>query len=101
MHKSLHSRSNDALLNLLRRTRQSRRLRQADLAAHLGRSQAVVSRVESGERRLDVVELWAWLQAMDVDFLSFLEQLKSQLENPTSHVQRQSGAAGRHPGSTN
>ena len=100
MHKSLHSRSNDALLSLLRRTRQSRRLRQADLAARLGRSQAVVSRVECGERRLDVVELWAWLQAMDVDFLSFLEQLKSQLESTTIHSQRQAAANGRLPGST-
>ncbi len=101
MHKSLHSRSNDALLSLLRRTRQLRRLRQADLAARLGRSQAVVSRVESGERRLDVVELWAWLQAMDVDFLSFLEQLKSQLENPANHGRHQTDNPSHQPKSPN
>lgn len=100
MHKSLHSRSNDVFLNLLRRTRQSRRMRQSDLAARLGRSQAVVSRVESGERRLDVVELWVWLQAMDVDFLAFLEQLKGQLESSASQALRKRGPVDRWPGST-
>ena len=53
MHKSLYSRPNDVFLALLRDVRLERRLRQSDLAVRLGRSQAIVSRVESGARRLE------------------------------------------------
>ena len=72
MLKSIHSRHNEVLLGLLRSSRVAARLRQTDLALRLGREQAVVSKVERGERRLDVIELRAWLLALDVDFLTFL-----------------------------
>jgi transcriptional regulator with XRE-family HTH domain len=48
---------------LLRRLRQARRdagLTQVDVAGRLGRSQSFVTKVETGERRLDVVELRAF-----------------------------------------
>lgn len=79
MLKSLNSRQNDALLALLRRSRESQRLRQADLAVRLGRGQATVSKVESGARRLDVIELRAWLQALEIDFLTFMSELEDRL----------------------
>ncbi|ATU68382.1 helix-turn-helix domain-containing protein [Piscinibacter gummiphilus] len=84
MHKSLYSRPNDVLVSLLRDMRRARRLRQSDLARRLGRSQAIVSRVESGERRLDIVELVAWLRALDSDLLTFVTQLDGQLGTGSS-----------------
>jgi transcriptional regulator with XRE-family HTH domain len=45
------------LLALLREIRQERGLRQEDVAAALGVPQSVVSKYESGERRLDLLEL--------------------------------------------
>lgn len=81
MRKTLYSTQNQALLRLLRRYRQQRRLRQADLGRLLGRDQAMVSKVESGERRLDVIELRAWLSAMDVDFLMFMREFNDVLSN--------------------
>lgn len=80
MHKSLYSRPNDVFLMLLRDVRMSKRLRQSDLAIRLGRSQAIVSRVESGERRLDITELVVWLAAMDTDIVTFAKQLHMSLE---------------------
>jgi len=80
MLKSLHSRHNDVFLNLLRSRRETQRLRQLDLAARLGRGQATVSKVESGTRRLDVVELWAWLNALDIDFVAFVRELDQRLK---------------------
>ncbi|WP_343630664.1 helix-turn-helix transcriptional regulator [Roseateles sp.] len=80
MHKSLYSRPNDVFLMLLRDVRMSKRLRQSDLAVRLGRSQAIVSRVESGERRLDITELVAWLAAMDTDIVTFAKQLHARLQ---------------------
>jgi len=79
MLKTLHSRHNEIFLSMLRSQREAQRLRQSDLAKRLGRGQGMVSKVECGERRLDVIELRAWLGAMGVDFLSFMGELESRL----------------------
>jgi len=79
MLKTLHSRHNEIFLSLLRSQRKAQRLRQSDLARRLGRGQATVSKVERGERRLDVIELRAWLAAMGIDFLAFMRELDGLL----------------------
>lgn len=79
MLKSLHSTHSDVFLKLLRDARASQRLRQSDLASRLGRGQATVSKVERGERRLDVMELRAWLDALEVDFVTFVSELDRRL----------------------
>ena len=79
MPKSLYSRHNEIFLELLRRSRESVPLRQADLAMLLGRDQGTVSKVENGERRLDVVQLRDWLRALGVDFTEFMEELDGRL----------------------
>ena len=79
MHKSLHTWHNQEFLKLLRTCRARQRLRQADLAQRLGRCQGTISKVERGLRRLDVIELRAWLHALDVDFVGFMEQLNINL----------------------
>ena len=66
-------------LDLLRNYRQRRRLRQIDVGMRLGKDQGMISKVESGERRLDVIELRAWLEAIEVDFIAFMKELDSQL----------------------
>ena len=81
MLKSLYSRHNDVFLAMLRSRRESLQLRQRDLARRLGRGQAIVSRVEAGSRRLDVIELWSWLRALEVDFVEFIGELKVRLES--------------------
>ena len=80
MLKSLHSRQNDVFLRMLRSKREAQRLRQLDLAIRLGRGQATVSKVERGTRRLDIVELWAWLNALEIDFADFMNELNHRLE---------------------
>jgi len=80
MLKTLHTRQNEVLLLLLRRSRQGKRLRQADLAVRLGRGQSMVSKIERGVRRLDVIELRAWLTALEIDFLAFMAELSRNLD---------------------
>jgi len=79
MLKSLHTWHNQEFLKLLRSCRSRQRLRQLDLARRLGRGQATVSKVERGVRRLDIIELRAWLVALDIDFLDFMAELNDQL----------------------
>jgi transcriptional regulator with XRE-family HTH domain len=80
MAKTLHSRYNEIFLTMLRGVRQSQRMRQSDLARLLGRSQATVSNVERGERRLDLIELREWLEVLEVDFIKFLSALDAELQ---------------------
>lgn len=80
MRKSLYRRHNQVFLGLLRRYREQGRFRQRDLAQHLGSGQGTVSKAETGNRRLDVIELREWLMAMGVDFLEFMAELHEQLE---------------------
>jgi transcriptional regulator with XRE-family HTH domain len=80
MRKSLYRRHNQVFLGLLRRYREQGKFRQRDLAQHLGSVQGTVSKAETGNRRLDVIELREWLLAMGVDFLEFMRELHEQLE---------------------
>lgn len=57
MQKSQHTRKYDRLLEVLREARRGAGLTQLDVAARLGTYASYVSKCESGERRLDVVEL--------------------------------------------
>lgn len=65
---------------LLRKARVSAGLRQADVAARLGEPQSYVSKYESGERRLDVVELWAILDALGMSLAEFARRLEHACE---------------------
>jgi transcriptional regulator with XRE-family HTH domain len=88
MAKSLYTRHNEVLLTLLRDRRQAIGLPQTGLAQKLGQTQATVSRVETGERRLDVIELRAWLTALDTDFVLFMNTLDAHLRELRAHEGR-------------
>ena len=64
MPKSIRSPQHQALLDLLVAVRKDAKLTQAELAERLGRPQSYVAKVENGERRLDVVEFVALVEAV-------------------------------------
>lgn len=99
MPKTLHSRHNKIFLKMLRELRESRGLRQSDLADLLDSSQATVSKVERGERRLDVIELRDWLDALNMrfaDFTSTLDEELIRLGAPRLRVVHPKGNRARH-----
>jgi transcriptional regulator with XRE-family HTH domain len=57
MSATVHSAHYQAFLRRLRRARSEAGLTQADVAKKLGCHQSFVSKCESGERRVDVIEL--------------------------------------------
>ena len=57
MEKSQHSQQYGRLLHALRQARKDAGLTQLDVARRLGTYASYVSKCESGERRIDVVEL--------------------------------------------
>ena len=69
----------DHLQALLRTIRLEAGLRQSDLAACLGRPQSFVSKYESGERRLDLVELRQICQAVGISLEEFVRRFERSL----------------------
>lgn len=62
-------------LSLVRQIRLDAGLRQEDLARRLGEPQSFVSRYESGDRRLDVLELRQICRVLGVSLADFIKRL--------------------------
>lgn len=67
MPRSVFTAAYEQFIRKLIELRHERGLSQAELAARLGKPQQFVSVVERRIRRLDVIELYALLRALDVD----------------------------------
>lgn len=67
MTRSLRTPGHQALMQVLVETRKSKGVTQQELADRLQRPQSYVAKIETGERRLDVVEFVEWFQALKAD----------------------------------
>jgi transcriptional regulator with XRE-family HTH domain len=67
-----HNQLRDALLE----TRRKRGLTQVEIAALLNKPQSFVSKYESGERRLDVIEFLEVCKALKVNPATIIQQLE-------------------------
>ncbi len=74
--KSLRTRAHMKLLRLLIKRRRPSALTQADVANKLGWVQSDVSKVENGERRLNVVELSQMGQAISFDVSELVAEIQ-------------------------
>jgi transcriptional regulator with XRE-family HTH domain len=76
MPKSIFSEGQEKLQKLLQTTRQKANLTQSELAKKLNRPQSFVSKYESGERRLDLVELRQICQALKISLVDFVKRFE-------------------------
>lgn len=65
-------------MSLLRQLREDKGLRQVDLAHRLKRPQSFVSKYESGERRLDLVELRDICAALGTSLIEFVRLFEDE-----------------------
>ena len=70
--KGIHDARYQAVIETLRNTRVARKLSQAAVADRLGRRQQFVSKYESGERRLDVIEFVDVATVLGIDWKTLL-----------------------------
>jgi transcriptional regulator with XRE-family HTH domain len=75
--KPLYSPASARLRELLIEARSKAGLTQQDVADRLGRPQSFVSKYESGERRLDVVEFLEVCATVGVDGVKVLRQVEA------------------------
>ena len=81
MPKTLRSPRQVRLIDLLVEQRKRAGLSQADLAKKLARYQSVVSSIESGGRRVDVVELLDIADVIGLDVHALIDDLMSTPKN--------------------
>jgi len=75
MEKSIYSAEYKRLCELLRQLREEAGVRQIDLAERLKVPQSFVSKYESGERRLDVIETAAIAKALGTTLANVVRRL--------------------------
>jgi len=70
MEKTIATKEYARFIKRLRKAREDAELKQIDVARKLGRPQSYISRVESGEYRVDVLEVkkFAKLYKKDINF---------------------------------
>ena len=78
MRKSRFTPKYALLLERLRDVRVRKDLLQADVAGLMGVPQQYVSRFETGETRLDVVQLWRYCRALNISFSGFCKKLDGE-----------------------
>ena len=77
MAKTIRSSGHEALRVALIAARKAADLTQSELAKRLKCHQSFIARVESGERRIDVVELVVLARALEVPAQHFLDQTEA------------------------
>ena len=73
------NRQREKFLLLLKETRQKHGVTQVELAEKLGVPQSFVSKYESGERQLDILELRQICQFIGISFDNFIHQLEEKI----------------------
>lgn len=77
MSRTLHSSRHRALTAFLVEKRKRAGLTQADVAKKLRRYQSFVATVEGGQRKIDVIELMAFAEAIGFDPKEAIKRLSS------------------------
>lgn len=83
MDKTIYTREYAVLLRLLREARKAAGLTQVDLAKRLRQSQSFVSKIERGDRRLDVIQLRTLCRLYGLSLPQFVAQLERELQQET------------------
>ena len=96
MDKSIFTPERDILRQILRQLRISKRLRQEDIARRLNEPQSFVSKYESGERSLDLIELRQICLATGVTLQELVRRFEEQTQScnqtpPSSDSPKSSG----------
>ena len=84
--RSVFSIEYQTFLRHLREVRRRAGLTQVEVGERLGVAQAIISKCERGERRLDIIELRAYCTALGTSYLVFLAELEDIL-NPSTAPQ--------------
>lgn len=86
MQKSIISREYILFLAFLKQVRLEAGITQVQIAKKLKTGQSAISKVEKGERRLDVVELRQWSRALGMSLTDFVIGFEDYLKKNRKNV---------------
>ena len=79
INKSIHSKLYHRIIARLRTKREEKKVTQCQLAHILNVKQAYVSRIETCERRLDILELMNICEALEISFIDFVREIDEDI----------------------
>lgn len=77
MDKTIYSTRYQLLCKILRDQRRMNDLTQAEVARRMGKPQSFVAKYERGERRLDIIELLAIAEVINIEPIAIIRTLQS------------------------
>jgi len=84
MKKSLYHPYQKILTEVVKSFRHDAGLTQTELAARLERHQSFISNIESGQRRIDVIELHQICNAIGISLMDFVKKLEIEFSKADS-----------------
>ena len=79
MKKSIHNDDYRILIKALRYLRESKGITQEQVADKLNISQGIISKIESCERRIDLIETRTICAALECNFIDFIKTIEDEL----------------------
>ena len=79
MEKTIYTSEYAIVLRLVKEARERAGLTQVQLAKKLRQSQSFVSKIECGDRRLDIIQLRTICRLLGLGLSDFVEQLEQEL----------------------
>jgi len=76
MPETIRSPRQELLIKRIVEARKRAGLTQAEVAAHFGKHQPFIANIESGQRRLDLVELFVLAEIVDLDLHRLIDEIK-------------------------
>ena len=74
MRKTIYTERGRLLAGMVRDARKAKRMTMRELAERLDRLHTVIAKIESGERRVDLVELEAICDALGISLMEFVRR---------------------------
>lgn len=84
---TIHDARFEAMLKMLREARVAKELTQEELSSRLGKHRIYINKVESGQRRVDVAELFDICKELDISIYSLIQ---STFDNKGSMTEEES-----------
>lgn len=78
--KTIHAKEYHIVIAMLRKLREQKQLTQKGLADKIGSDQTFISKIEIGERRVDIIELKYICEALDIELVQFIKQVESKIK---------------------
>ncbi len=79
--KTIHAKEYHIVIAMLRELREQKQLTQKGLADKIGSDQTFISKIEIGERRVDIIELKYICEALDIELVEFIKQVELKIKS--------------------